>query len=81
MSQLILYSSLGCHLCEQAKTLVEPFMAGTSWQLQEVEIADSEQLVEQYGTSIPVLYRPADGQELKWPFTAKDLSLWLEAIS
>lgn len=77
MSQLILYSSLGCHLCEQAKVLIEPLLDGGPWQLQEVDIIESQELVQQYGTSIPVLCNPAKPQELKWPFSAEEVSIWL----
>lgn len=65
---LRLYTTLGCHLCEQAETMISSQPGIT---LQRVEIADDAQLLECYGLRIPVLSRPDTGQELDWPFDAK----------
>ena len=73
MHALILYSTLGCHLCEEAKTLLKPLLAEGDWQLQQVDIADNNDLMKTYGIRIPVLAIPAFGSELDWPFTAEDI--------
>lgn len=74
MRELRLYTTLGCHLCEQAQALITPLINNTSWCLRLVDIADDDELMSRYGIRIPVLYR-ADldslGQsvsELGWPF-------------
>lgn len=67
MQTLILYSTLGCHLCEQALALVTPLLPADC-RIQEVDISDCDQLLEQYGVRIPVLKRESDGAELGWPF-------------
>ncbi len=62
---LLLYSTSGCHLCEQAEALIRkwPDMA-----CNVLEIADDAGLLERYGVRIPVLCRLDTGQELDWPF-------------
>ena len=69
-----LYSTLGCHLCEQAKALSWPVLQHFGYQLREVEIADNELLLERYGVRIPVVQRQDSGAELGWPFTQEQLA-------
>lgn len=69
-----LYTTLGCHLCEQAEQLlmdVLPQYPGLEWQA--VEIADDPVLVERYGVSIPVIALTGVSEELGWPFDADAL--------
>ena len=66
-----LYSSEGCHLCEQALTLCEPFLSNQ--QLKIIDIVQQEQLVEEYGVHIPVLKRLSDNKKLFWPFNQKQV--------
>jgi len=65
---LRLYSTSGCHLCEQAAVLIA---RQTSLTCQWMEIADDTALLERYGVRIPVLSRLDTGQELDWPFDAQ----------
>jgi hypothetical protein len=76
--ELRLYTTLGCHLCEQALAIVEPLLAGGVFRLQTVEIADSEVLIRAYGVRIPVFARADTGEELAWPFDAKQARVFLE---
>jgi len=79
---LILYTSVGCHLCEQAAELLAAArLDEAGWQLQSVEIADSEALVARYGIRIPVVQHAASGAELNWPFDAAELEQWLVGLS
>ena len=64
---LILYSTVGCHLCEQAQLLCAQTLGQP---VQEVDIADDEDLLDRYGVRIPVLQRQDNGAELGWPFDA-----------
>ncbi|WP_206485719.1 glutaredoxin family protein [Thalassotalea sp. G2M2-11] len=66
-----LYSSEGCHLCEQALQLCQ--QAKLEPSLQVVDIVEHEHLAEQYGVHIPVLERLSDGQKLFWPFTQQQI--------
>lgn len=66
MRQLILYSTAHCSLCEKALDLLLslPNLAGT--QLNVVDIANDDELMQQYAERIPVL-RLGD-RELNAPF-------------
>ena len=61
-----LYTTSGCHLCEQAEKL----LAQAGLAFDAVEIADDPALLERYGVRIPVLRRRDTGEELNWPFNA-----------
>lgn len=74
---LILYTTSGCHLCEHAKDRLWPVLSSGDWRLEEVDIADSDELVERYGVRIPVLARVGGGEELDWPFDEPQLEQWL----
>ena len=77
--QLLLYTTEGCHLCEQAQALVAPLLPTEEVRLIAVEISDSDELVERYGIRIPVL-RFSDGpEELGWPFDEQAVSVFLAA--
>ncbi len=69
MSKVLnLYTTLGCHLCEQALAIVHPLVAEKGIELKLVEISESEALVEQYGIRIPVIRLEGREEELGWPF-------------
>ncbi|MDG0979046.1 MAG: glutaredoxin family protein [Halieaceae bacterium] len=74
--ELILYHTSGCHLCELAEGVVaQAKLAGADIQLALVDIAASEDLMNRYGWTIPVL---ASGSwELSWPFDLAKLQSWL----
>ena len=65
---LTLFSSSGCHLCEQAEDIVD--YVGVPFEV--VDITSDVELVRLYGIRIPVLKR-SDGAELGWPFDALDV--------
>ncbi|OYD21228.1 glutaredoxin family protein [Oceanimonas baumannii] len=67
---LTLFSTDGCHLCEQAWQLFE--QTGLDANAEIKDIIDNEQWLEAYRIRIPVVQR-ADGAELDWPFTADQL--------
>ena len=67
-----LYSSEGCHLCEQALALITPLISDE--QLMVVDIVEDEQLVALYGVHIPVLERLTDNEKLFWPFSANQVA-------
>ncbi len=62
---LVLYTTLGCHLCEQAEALI---LAAVGATVRPVEISDDAELLERYAIRIPVLRRLSTGEELDWPF-------------
>jgi glutaredoxin len=75
---LTLYTTAGCHLCEQARALLEPWLQ-QGGRLALVDVAEDALLMARYGVRIPVLSTPA-GAELGWPFTAQELQAWLVAL-
>jgi Glutaredoxin-like domain (DUF836). len=74
MPALILYTTLGCHLCEQAQTII----ARTQATFKLIDIADDETLVETYGVRIPVVKNSANGKEIGWPFNQLEFQRWLK---
>ncbi|MGH1440298.1 MAG: glutaredoxin family protein [Cellvibrionaceae bacterium] len=77
MKKLILYSTLGCHLCELALDEIQPCLDNTEWRLEEVDIADDPELLKLYGTSIPVLSVASVNKQLYWPFDQQGVSDFL----
>ncbi len=78
-----LFSTSGCHLCEDAEALLR---AARDWcaasglpalEWQVTDIADDDALFERYGWLIPVLRRDADGEELRWPFDPESLAVFI----
>jgi hypothetical protein len=68
---LILYTTAGCHLCEDAEAILaycQRYCADLSWLA--IDIADDAALVQQYGLRIPVIKSVQSGTEISWPFDA-----------
>lgn len=78
MKRLILYTTLGCHLCEQAMELVKPLL-GSEYQLDQIDIIESEELIELYGIRIPVIKRQDNGAEIGWPFDQQQFLEFLQS--
>lgn len=70
---VVLYTTLGCHLCEQAKALL--MTVDPNVELESVDVAEDDDLIAQYGERIPVLVR--NGNELAWPFGLLDVQAFL----
>ncbi|MGM0693586.1 MAG: glutaredoxin family protein [Pseudomonadota bacterium] len=77
MIRLRLYTTLGCHLCEQLEALLATLCA-EHYRLERVEISEDEGLVTRYGVRIPVLVDEA-GQELDRGMEPERLAGWLAA--
>ena len=75
MSELILYGTSGCHLCEEAEALLDCCLrtANSPTGFETVDIATDPELVESYGLLIPVLRNVESGIELNWPFGPEDI--------
>jgi len=54
--EVTLYTRPGCHLCEDAKTAIEPLLQEFGARLREVNIAEDRDLTEWHGWHIPVLF-------------------------
>ena len=62
--KLKLYSTWGCHLCEQAEQLL--LQAGLAGAVEIIDIVDDPAAFERYRVHIPVF--KVNEQELFWPF-------------
>ncbi len=51
---IVLYTTLGCHLCDQAKKVIYSAL-GYDTRIHECDIADDEALMDAYALKIPVL--------------------------
>mgnify|MGYP002619882258 CR=1 FL=1 len=71
-----LYSTWGCHLCEQAEQML--LDAGLAGQYQVLDIVDHEHLFEQYRVLIPVVACRYSKATLGWPFDQAQLMAWLQ---
>lgn len=75
-----LYTTLGCHLCEQAHGMLNYALQNNTelslnFSIQLVEIANNSDLLQEYGVRIPVL--SVESKELGWPFSLEELNHWL----
>lgn len=77
MRELLLYTTVGCHLCEQAEQVLVPVLdyinrGDTGGEeplgVRPVEISDSPELMQRYGVRIPVIRLRDAESELSWPF-------------
>ncbi len=75
---LLLYTTLGCHLCDEAKELLWPLLQKYNLVLHEVDVVDDEVLLTTYGTRIPVVKLKNQTSELGWPFDAESVERYLE---
>jgi glutaredoxin len=59
--RVTLYGKPGCHLCDDARVIVEQVCAelGVGWT--EIDITSDPQLFEEYGEQIPVTF--VDGRQ------------------
>jgi glutaredoxin len=60
--QVTLYGKPGCHLCDDARVVVERVRAEHPFELREVDVSLDPVLFREYGERIPVL--ELDGEEL-----------------
>lgn len=67
-----LFGTLGCHLCEKAEQVLQPFVA-QGLVVELLDIIESSEWLERYSLTIPVLRRVDNGQELNWPFDENDV--------
>ncbi|KZX67996.1 MULTISPECIES: glutaredoxin family protein [unclassified Alcanivorax] len=70
---VVLYTTVGCHLCEQARELVSTVAPDITLTL--VDVAEDDELLARYGERIPVLMK--EGRELGWPFGLLDVQQFL----
>ena len=74
-----LYSTDGCHLCEQAFDILIREVGLAPDSLSVVDIAMDDSLVEQFGVYIPVLERARTDDRLYWPFSATEAAHFIQS--
>ncbi|MCX4029193.1 glutaredoxin family protein [Endozoicomonas sp. SM1973] len=77
MSSVILYTTTGCHLCDQALALLQPVAERYHFTITAQEIAFDPDLFDRYGIRIPVIALANQQAELGWPFTAEELDQFI----
>ncbi len=50
------YTRAGCHLCEEARDMLDDIAALTTFELTEIDIRSDNKLFEQYRYRIPVIF-------------------------
>jgi glutaredoxin len=60
-AHVIVYSRPGCHLCEEAKDAIKLAGCDESFELEEINIQTSRELLLKYQFDIPVIM--IDGEE------------------
>lgn len=60
--ELMLYTRPGCHLCEEAKTQLQPLLAEFGLNLREVNVDSDAALAARFGEEVPVVF--LDGRKL-----------------
>jgi hypothetical protein len=59
--RVVLYTRPGCHLCDDARVVVERVCAELGESYDEVDITGSAELVRRFGEEIPVTF--LDGEQ------------------
>ena len=62
MATVVLFARPGCHLCDEARVVIEAARAEVAFVFEEVDIENDDALVRDYGLRIPVV--AIDGDEL-----------------
>ncbi|GAA5523475.1 hypothetical protein Maes01_00020 [Microbulbifer aestuariivivens] len=75
--ELILYTTLGCTLCEKAKPEIWPVVEMFGLRLRQVDIAEDDELMERFSRSIPVVGLGDPEDTCPWPFTRTQLAEWV----
>ena len=74
--ELILYGTSGCHLCELAEQELL-IQVAQGWQVELIDIAEDDRLLDRFSLMIPVLQHNASGRLLGWPFDQTTLNVFL----
>ena len=76
----ILYSTLGCHLCDLASEVIQRSFNSRAPVIGVVDIAENVQLMEQYALRIPVVVEVNSGKEIGWPFDEQQFLSWYNGL-
>jgi hypothetical protein len=81
-SQFVLYGTEGCHLCDEARDLLDLVLShqGQLIDYPYIDIVDDDQLLALYGESIPVIKAIQSSKQLGWPFDSIKLIEFLNKL-
>jgi glutaredoxin len=51
-----IYSRVGCHLCDDAKAVVDQFRMAYPMELQMINVEDNPEFENRHGADIPVVF-------------------------
>ena len=54
-ARVIIYSRPGCHLCDEAKQVIESVECANEYTLEEIDIESDAELLRRYRYDIPVI--------------------------
>jgi len=60
-ARVVLYAKPGCHLCDDARMVIEQVCADLGESYAEIDINTSAELLRRYGEEIPVTF--VDGRQ------------------
>jgi glutaredoxin len=79
VTEVVLFSRPDCHLCDDARVVLERVRADTHFALRERDIDDDDALLRAYLERIPVV--TIDGEEAFEYFVEEaDLRAWLARV-
>jgi hypothetical protein len=79
---LLLFGTSGCHLCEQADSIIhECILDGLDLIVETIDIAEFEHWQARYALRIPVLLHPETQQELGWPFDYNQVKKFISELN
>ena len=61
MTEITIYAKPGCHLCDDARTVLDEVRSRRPFELREVDVSIDPALNRRYGERVPVVY--VDGDE------------------
>ncbi|MEE9346082.1 MAG: glutaredoxin family protein [Methylococcales bacterium] len=81
-SKFILYGTDGCHLCDEARDMVDMVLSSQNSPIDYayIDIIADDQLLDLYGESIPVIQAIQSNRQLCWPFDGLKLFEFLKEL-
>jgi len=74
LPQVTFYTKAGCHLCEEARDMLEDIAALTQFELTEIDIRNNPNTFEKYRYRIPVIIVDNEENMLEGRIDFRDLA-------
>ena len=75
--EYILYGTSGCHLCDEAETIISTALKNQNIIYMKQDIVEDDNLLNQYCLTIPVFKCHTTQQELNWPFSVEEIKAFI----